>query len=164
MLMANLYDFQAQTIDGEDLKLAEFSGRVCLVVNVASRCGLTPQYDGLQRLYERFNGRGLEILGFPCNQFAGQEPGSEAEIKEFCTTNYGVAFPLFAKVAVNGEARHPLYAWLTSESTEPDGPGDIKWNFAKFLVGKDGAVVARFDPQVEPEAKEVVAAIEAQLR
>jgi len=132
-------------------------------VNVASKCGLTPQYDGLQRLYGRFRARGFEILAFPCNQFAGQEPGSEAEIREFCTTNYDVTFPLFAKIDVNGDNRSPLYAWLTSEDTKPDGPGDVKWNFGKFLLDRSGQVVARFEPATEPEARDVLDAVESAL-
>ncbi len=161
--MANLHDFSAQDIDGEERSLSDYAGRVCLVVNVASKCGLTPQYDGLQRLHDRFSARGLEILAFPCNQFAGQEPGVAGEIKEFCQTNFGVKFPLFAKIYVNGDGQHPLYAWLTGEETLPDGAGDVKWNFAKFLVGRDGQVVARFGPQLEPEAAEITAVLETQL-
>ena len=161
--MANLHDFKATTIDGTEMDLSDYSGKVCLVVNVASKCGLTPQYDGLQRLYERFSAQGFEILGFPCNQFAEQEPGSEAEIREFCSANYSVSFPLFAKIDVNGDAAHPLYQWLTGEATEPDEAGDVKWNFAKFLVAKDGSIGARFGPQVEPQAAEVVAAVESAL-
>jgi glutathione peroxidase len=161
--MAKVHDFSLPAIDGRERSLADFEGKVLLLVNVASKCGLTPQYDGLQRLYERFAPRGLEVLGFPCNQFAGQEPGSETEIAKFCRTSYGVSFPLFSKIEVNGKGRHPLYAHLTSQATQPDGPGDVRWNFAKFLVGRDGAVVARFAPQVEPEARELVAAIESAL-
>jgi glutathione peroxidase len=158
-----LHDFTVHANDGSERALSEYKDTVCLVVNVASKCGLTPQYDGLQRLHERLAGRGFSVLAFPCNQFAGQEPGSDAEIAEFCATNYGVSFPLFAKTDVNGDARSPLYAWLTSEDTEPDGPGDVKWNFAKFLVDRSGAVVARFEPQTEPEAPEVTQAIESAL-
>jgi glutathione peroxidase len=161
--MATLHDFSARTIDGEERALAALDGKVALVVNVASKCGLTPHYSGLQRLYDGYRARGLEVLGFPCNQFAGQEPGSEAEVKEFCTLHYGVSFPLFAKVEVNGPGRHPLYAWLTGESAGPEAAGDVKWNFTKFLVGRDGRVVARFAPQTEPEAPELVAALEKAL-
>ena len=163
MRMANLHDFEAVTIGGETQKLSEYAGKVCLIVNVASKCGLTPQYDGLQRLHERFGAQGLAVLGFPCNQFAGQEPGSEAEIQEFCSTNFGVGFPLFSKIDVNGDGCHPLYGWLTRADTQPEAAGDVKWNFGKFLVAKSGDVVARFEPQTEPEAPELVAAIEAQL-
>jgi glutathione peroxidase len=134
-----------------------------LVVNVASKCGLTPQYDGLQRLYDEFRDRGFEILGFPCNQFAGQEPGTEAEVKSFCSLNYGVQFPLFSKIEVNGPGRAPLYDWLCSADVGPEPAGDIKWNFGKFLIGRDGAVCARFDPSVEPCSKELKSAVEAAL-
>jgi len=161
--MANVYDFSAKTIDGTDKKLGDYKGKVLLVVNVASKCGLTPQYTGLEEVYRRFRGRGLEILGFPCNQFAGQEPGTEAEIQTFCSTHYDVTFPLFAKIDVNGDKRHPLYGYLTTQSSAPDGPGDIQWNFAKFLVGKSGDVVARFSPTATPTSDEVVNAIEAAL-
>ncbi len=161
--MANVCDFEARSIDGSERSLADFEGKVLLVVNVASRCGLTPQYAGLERLHQRYASRGLAVLGFPCNQFAGQEPGSEEEIQEFCRASYGVSFPLFSKVEVNGAGRHPLYAHLTAQPTQPDGPGDVRWNFAKFLVGRDGGVLARFAPQVEPEARELLAAIEQAL-
>lgn len=161
--MPSLHDFTARGNDGEAQSLGDYSGKVCLVVNVASKCGLTPQYDGLQRLYKRFKDRGFEVLAFPCNQFAGQEPGSDAEIAAFCSTNFGVSFPLFSKLEVNGDGRSPLYAWLTGEATQPDGPGDVKWNFAKFLVDGSGAAVARFEPQTEPEASELIAAIESAL-
>lgn len=161
--MANLCEFSVKDIDGAMVSLGDFKDKVTLVVNVASKCGLTPHYDGLQRLYDRYRESGLEVLAFPCNQFAEQEPGSEAEIKAFCTLEYDVSFPLFAKVEVNGDGRAPLYAWLTSQETQPQGPGDIEWNFAKFLVGRSGEVVARFAPQVEPCAREVVDAVEAAL-
>ena len=161
--MATLHDFSARSIDGADRPLGEFRDTVCLVVNVASKCGLTPQYDGLERLYRRYRDQGFEILAFPCNQFAGQEPGSEDEIASFCRTQYGVSFPLFSKIDVNGDAANPLYAWLTSQPTQPDGPGDVAWNFGKFLVDGDGAVVARFAPQTEQEAAEVVEAIQKAL-
>jgi glutathione peroxidase len=161
--MTNFYDLRAKGIDGKDRALRDFSGRVCLVVNVASKCGLTPHYRGLQQLQDRYADRGFAVLGFPCNQFAGQEPGSESEIQSFCELNYGVTFPLFAKIEVNGPGRHPVYAHLTSQATAPDGPGDVKWNFAKFLVGKDGRVLARFGPQVEPTDPALVKALEAAL-
>lgn len=158
-----LYDFRVKDIDGADRSLGDFKGKALLVVNVASKCGLTPQYAALEALYEKYRTQGLEVLGFPCNQFAEQEPGSESEIKEFCSTTYQVTFPLFAKLDVNGAKRAPLYAWLTSQATEPDGPGDIQWNFAKFVVGRDGRVAARFAPQTAPDAAEVVRAIETAL-
>ena len=161
--MPNLHDFEVSTIDGGEQSLAEFQGKVCLVVNVASKCGLTPQYEGLQRLYDTYQDRGLEVLGFPCNQFMQQEPGTEAEIKEFCSTNFGVSFPMFSKIEVNGEGAHPLYAWLTAQDTKPEGPGEVKWNFGKFLVGKDGQVLARFEPGTEPQAADLKEALEAAL-
>src|SRR6266850_472382 len=147
---STIHDFELAAIDGVQKKLAEFRGQVLLVVNVASKCGLTPHYQGLQSLYDEKKGRGFAVLGFPCNQFGGQEPGSNADVKSFCATTYGVSFPMFAKIDVNGAGRAPLYAWLTGESTQPDGPGDIAWNFTKFVVGKDGKVKARFNPRVEP--------------
>ena len=161
--MANFYDFSARSIEGSERSLRDFAGRVCLVVNVASKCGLTPHYKGLQQLYERYREQGFDVLGFPCNQFGAQEPGSETEIQSFCEMRYGVTFPLFAKLEVNGPARHPLYAYLTAQPTQPDGPGDIKWNFAKFLIGRDGAVLARFAPPTEPSADALVQAVEAAL-
>lgn len=159
----SVYDFSARTIDGKDLSLREFAGQVLLVVNVASQCGLTPQYRGFQELYEQYRDRGFVVLGFPCNQFGNQEPGTEEEIRTFCETRYQVSFPLFAKIEVNGANRHPLYAYLTQQPTQPDGPGDIQWNFAKFLVGRDGRVVARFAPATAPVSEEVVDALERAL-
>jgi len=161
--MSTLHDFSQTTLDGKTRALSDFKGKPVLVVNVASRCGLTPQYAGLQKLQETYGARGFNVLGFPCNQFMGQEPGTEKEIAEFCTKNYGVTFPMFAKLEVNGAGRAPLFAWLTAEKTAPDGPGDIAWNFGKFLIGKDGKVVARFNPRVAPDAPELVAAIEKAL-
>jgi len=158
-----LHDFRVLDIDGEERSLADFRDQAVLVVNVASRCGLTPQYEGLQRLHEEYAPRGFAVLGFPCNQFAGQEPGSDEQVKEFCTTRYGVTFPLFSKIEVNGEGRAPLYAWLTRQPTEPDGPGDVAWNFAKFLVGRDGGVAARFSPRAAPDAVELRAALDRVL-
>ncbi len=155
MTATSFYDFTLKTIDGEDRSLGDYRGNVVLVVNVASKCGLTPHYKGLQELYEQHAGDGLTVLGLPCNQFGSQEPGSEADIKEFCSTNYGVTFPMFSKIEVNGDGRAPLYAWLTAEATQPEGPGDIQWNFTKFLVGKHGQVVARFAPPAEPESNEI---------
>jgi glutathione peroxidase len=161
--MATLHDFSARTIDGDERALGDLDGKVALVVNVASKCGLTPHYAGLQELYQAYRARGLEVLGFPCNQFAGQEPGSDAEVKEFCALRYGVDFPLFSKIDVNGAGRHPLYAWLTGAEAGPEPAGDVKWNFTKFLVGRDGRVVARFAPKTEPRAPELVAALERAL-
>ncbi len=161
--MSILSDFSAKSIEGNERKLSDFDGDVCLLVNVASECGLTPQYDGLQRLYSRYRDSGFEILGFPCNQFGGQEPGSDGEIHEFCSTNYGVEFPLFGKIDVNGDHRHSLYRWLTGEEASPDGASDIAWNFAKFLIGRDGTLIARFAPAVEPCSSEVTSRIEEAL-
>jgi glutathione peroxidase len=161
--MTTAHDFHARTIDGTDKDLADFTGHALLVVNVASRCGLTPQYEKLEALHRRYGGRGLEVLGFPCNQFGAQEPGTEAEIRSFCSTRYDVTFPMFAKVDVNGASAHPLYAFLTAEATKPDGAGDVKWNFAKFLVGKDGRVLARFAPTEDPTGAAITGAIEAAI-
>ena len=161
--MATVYDFAAHTIDGKKQSLEDYRGKVILLVNVASQCGLTPHYAGLEELYRSFKDRGLVVLGFPCNQFGGQEPGSEAEIKQFCTSKYGVTFPMFAKIDVNGASRHPLYAFLTAQATEPDAAGDIQWNFAKFLADRQGRVAARFAPSAAPVSEEILSAIEAAL-
>ena len=161
--MSTLYDFEHKSITGEQQSLADYRGKVALVVNVASKCGLTPQYEGLEELYRSYKERGLTVLGFPCNQFAGQEPGTEAEIQTFCSTKYDVSFPLFGKLDVNGPARHPLYAWLTGEQTQPEEAGDVKWNFGKFLIGRDGAVIARFSPTTAPNAAPLVEAVEKAL-
>ena len=161
--MASLYDFKAQTIDGEERSLGAYAGKVALVVNVASQCGLTPHYAGLEEIYRNFKDRGLVVLGFPCNQFGSQEPGTETEIKKFCETRFGVTFPMFAKIDVNGGGCHPLYEFLTRQPTTPDGPGDIQWNFAKFLVDRSGRVAARFAPSTAPISEEIVAAIEGIL-
>lgn len=161
--MTNLHDFTVRRIDGEDAPLSAYEGKAVLVVNVASECGLTPQYEGLQELHARLEGRGFAVLGFPCNQFGAQEPGTEEEIKSFCSTRFGVSFPMFAKVEVNGPGADPLYQWLTAQGAAPEGSGDVAWNFGKFLVGKDGAVLARFAPQTAPDDVALVAAIEAAL-
>jgi glutathione peroxidase len=155
-----IYDIPVETLGGDPGTLRDYAGRPLLVVNVASKCGLTPQYEQLQQLHERFAARGLAVLGFPCNQFMGQEPGTAGEIQEFCSVNYGVTFPLFAKIDVNGADRHPLYAELTKAPDAEGGAGDVQWNFEKFLLAPDGAVVARFRPRTDPEADEVVTAIE----
>ena len=157
---ANLGDFHAVTIDGKDQDLGTYVGEVVLVVNTASKCGLTPQYEGLQQLYDTYAGRGLTVLGFPCDQFGHQEPGTEDEIATFCEQNYGVSFPMFAKIDVNGADTHPLYAWLKSEKSGLLG-GAIKWNFTKFLLDRSGHVVDRYAPQTEPA--ELVADIEELL-
>ncbi|MFR9797910.1 glutathione peroxidase [Streptomyces sp. MS06] len=153
-------DVEIGALTGGPAELKQYAGRPVLVVNVASRCGLTPQYAGLERLQERFAERGFTVLGVPCNQFLGQEPGSAEEIAAFCSATYGVSFPLTEKVEVNGEGRHPLYERLTGSADAEGHSGDIRWNFEKFLIGRDGRVAARFSPQTEPEAAEVVAAIE----
>jgi glutathione peroxidase len=150
--MPTVYDFSAQTIDGKTRKLADYRGKVLLVVNTASKCGFTPQYKGLEAVYEKFKDRGFAVLGFPCNQFGAQEPGPESEIAEFCEMNYGVSFPMFAKVDVNGDGAHPLFKHLTSAKKGLLGSEAIKWNFTKFLVGKDGAVIERYAPTTTPEA------------
>ena len=153
--MAGIYDFTVKSIDGTPQSLGDYRGKALLVVNVASKCGLTPQYEALQALHAEYAPRGFAVLGFPCNQFAGQEPGSDADVKAFCSTSYGVTFPMYSKIEVNGKDRAPLYTWLTEQATGPDGSGDIKWNFAKFLVDKTGQVVARFEPKTAPGAPEV---------
>lgn len=150
-------------LDGSALDLNQFERTVTLVVNVASRCGLTPQYAGLEELHKRYKDRGFSVLGVPCNQFGGQEPGSPQEIATFCSATYGVTFPMTEKVDVNGAGRHPLYAELTATPDADGEAGDVKWNFEKFLVGRDGKVLARFRPQVAPDAPELVAAIESLL-
>ena len=161
--MADIYDIPVQRITGEPTSLGEYRGKVLLAVNVASKCGLTPQYEGLEALFRAKAPAGLEVLGFPANNFLGQEPGNEAEIADFCTTTFDVTFPMFGKIDVNGPNRHPLYAFLTGEPTTPDGPGDIRWNFAKFLVDRDGKVVARWAPTTAPASEDVVGALEKAL-
>lgn len=159
----SVYDVPIDSLDGEPGKLAEQRGNVTLIVNVASKCGLTPQYTGLQNLQNRYGDQGFSVLGVPCNQFLGQEPGTPEEIAEFCETSYGVTFPLFEKIDVNGDDRHPLYVELTQQPDAEGHTGDIRWNFEKFLVDDDGNVIARFAPQVEPESDEIVSAIEGAL-
>ncbi len=161
--MPTLHDFTVDTIDGQPKALSDYAGKAVLVVNVASKCGLTPQYKGLEALYRRFSERGLIVLGFPCNQFAGQEPGSPEEIKGFCSTTYDVTFPLMAKLDVNGEGRAPVYAFLTEATVGPENAGDIKWNFGKFLIDGEGNVAARFGPQTEPESDELVSKLKTLL-
>ncbi|WLQ46821.1 glutathione peroxidase [Streptomyces poriferorum] len=158
-----LHDIPLHTLTGEPTTLGAYSGQAVLLVNVASKCGLTPQYAGLERLQKEYGDRGFTVLGVPCNQFGGQEPGSSEEIQTFCSTTYGVSFPLLAKTDVNGAGRHPLYAELTQLADAAGEAGDIQWNFEKFLISPAGEPVARIRPRTEPEAPEVVAAIEAQL-
>lgn len=159
----SVHDIPLHTIDGEPTTLGAHAGKALLVVNVASKCGLTPQYEGLERLQKRYADRGFTVLGVPCNQFGGQEPGTAEEIQTFCSTSYGVSFPLLEKTDVNGADRHPLYVSLTEVPDAEGEAGDITWNFEKFLVSPSGEVVGRFRPRTEPEAAEVVGAIEAQL-
>jgi glutathione peroxidase len=174
--MTDLYDIPLSRIDGTPASLGDFRGKVLLAVNVASACGLTPQYEGLERLYKRFKDRGLEVLGFPANEFGAQEPGSNEEIAAFCTTNFGVDFPMFAKIVVKGEGQHDLYRQMIAarprasekpggHTMDPDAPGadQVRWNFEKFLIGRDGAVVGRFAPDVGPEDAMLVEAIETAL-
>jgi glutathione peroxidase len=182
MQMTSIHDIPVQALDGTDTTLASLKGQVLLVVNVASKCGLTPQYTGLQALQERFQARSLQVLGFPCNDFAGQEPGTSDEIRSFCDTNYQITFPLFGKVRINSTPRHPLYAALIAAQprAQPSGSAqlrdtlaqhkllpaqetDVMWNFEKFLIGRDGAVLARFAPDVAPDAPALLAAIDAAL-
>ena len=160
-MTASVYDTALTTIDGAPATLGDYRGKVLLVVNVASKCGLTPQYEGLQKLYREQQAAGLEVLGFPANNFNGQEPGSEDEIRSFCSLNYGVTFPLGSKLEVNGPGRHPLYRLLAGEGAE--FPGDITWNFEKFLVGQDGRVLARFSPRTTPDDPALIQAIEKAL-
>ena len=181
-IMANeIYEIPVKTIDGQETNLGEHRGKVLLVVNVASKCGLTPQYEGLERLYENFQGKGFEILGFPANNFMGQEPGTEDEIKEFCSTNYNVKFPLFSKISVKGDDQHQLYHYLTETKPDTDvndggleknlkgygsvrsKPNEVLWNFEKFLVGKDGTIAARFAPDVAPDDARLVEKVEEEL-
>jgi glutathione peroxidase len=161
--MSKPLSFTMKSLDGKDVDLSDYQGKVVLIVNVASKCGLTPQYDQLQALYEKYADDGLAVLGFPCNQFLGQEPGTAEEIKEFCRVNYGVTFDMFAKVEVNGDGACDLYETLTALDTEPVGPGKISWNFEKFVVGRNGEVVARFSPRTKPDDPELVKVIEAEL-
>jgi glutathione peroxidase len=155
----SLYDVPLKDIDGKDTTLDAYKGKVLLVVNVASKCGFTPQYDALESTYNKYKEKGFEVLGFPCNQFKSQEPGTDAEIKQFCTSKFGVTFPLFDKLDVNGPDRNPLYVILAG----PDSPfpGDIKWNFTKFLIGRDGKILARFEPATKPDSPQVVEAIDS---
>ncbi len=158
-----IYDAPVRALDGGDADLSDYQGKAVLIVNVASQCGLTPQYQGLQELHEQYGDRGFEVLGFPCNQFGAQGPGTSSEIGQFCETNYGVTFPLFEKLEVNGEGRHPLYEELTAVPDADGEAGDIQWNFEKFLVSPDGTTVRRFRPMTTPEDPALVGAIEESL-
>ena len=159
----SFYDFTIKDIDGKDVKLAKYSGNVLLVVNTASQCGYTPQYAGLQATFDKYKDKGFYVLGFPANNFGGQEPGSNEEIKDFCESKYKVTFPMFAKISVKGEDQDPLYRYLTSKETNPEFAGDITWNFNKFLVDRHGKIVARFTSKDTPEGEAVTAAIEKYL-
>ena len=159
----SLYEIPIASLDGTPDLLKDQQGHVTLMVNVASKCGLTPQYTGLEKLHEEYVPRGFSVVGFPCNQFLGQEPGSAKEIQEFCSTTYGVMFPLSEKIDVNGDDKHPLYAQLEEKADAEGHTGDIRWNFEKFLVSADGNVLDRFAPQVEPDAPEIISAIKAAL-
>ena len=160
--MASIYDFEALQIDGKTVPLKNFEGKVMLIVNTASACGFTPQFAGLEQLWNDYRDRGLVVIGFPCNQFGHQDPGANSEIESFCQLNYGVTFPMMEKIDVNGEGRHPIYATLTESADAEGHSGDIRWNFEKFLIAPDGAVT-RFSPMVAPEDPALVAAIEASL-
>ena len=155
-----VYDFQVNDIEGRPVKLSKYRGKVLLVVNVASKCGLTAQYQGLQALFQKYRSRGLVVLGFPANDFAGQEPGTDAEVKSFCQLNYGVTFPMFSKVSVKGETAHPLYRWLLAQTEDTS---DVDWNFHKILVGRDGKVSKRFKARTKPDDPAFVAAVESAL-
>lgn len=160
----SILDFKMKDIDGKDVKLKKYKGNVLLVVNTASQCGYTPQYEGLQKIYSKYQAQGFYVLGFPANNFKGQEPGSNEDIKEFCTTKYKVTFPMFAKISVKGDDQDPLYTFLTSKETNPNFAGDITWNFNKFLIDRKGKVVARFSSKDTPDGEAVTAAIEKYLK
>lgn len=159
-----IYSFTMKNIDGIDVPLSSFDGKVLLLVNVASKCGFTPQYKDLEALYRKYKEQGLVILGFPANNFMWQEPGTDAEIKTFCTTTYDVTFPMFSKISVKGKDEHPLYRYLTSETTDPKFAGDVKWNFTKYLIDRKGNIIGKFGSSVKPLADELVGAIESALR
>jgi len=161
--MSTVYDFEARQINGQNVPLSEFTGKVMLIVNTASQCGFTPQFGGLEELHKNYGGKGLAVLGFPCNQFGSQDPGSDGEISEFCQVNYGVSFPMMSKIDVKGPAAHPLYKWLSAEAPGLLGSKSIKWNFTKFLVGKNGQVIKRYAPTDKPAdiAQDIEAALAA---
>ncbi|MDP9339214.1 MAG: glutathione peroxidase [Acidobacteriota bacterium] len=159
----NVYEFTLTSIEGQSAPLAAYKGKVVMLVNVASRCGFTPQYSALEAVYEKYKDRGFVIIGVPANNFGGQEPGSNQEIKTFCSTKYHVTFPMMSKVSVKGDDQAPLYQYLTDKSSNPNTGGDIQWNFTKFLIGPDGHVITRFEPDVTPDAPPVIAAIEKAL-
>lgn len=160
----SIYDFKMKDIDGKNINLKSYKGKVLLVVNTASKCGYTPQFEGLEKTYQKYKGQGFTILGFPANNFKGQDPGTDKEIKEFCTLKYGVSFPMFSKISVKGEDQHPLYAYLTDPKTDPKFAGEITWNFNKFLIDRKGNIVARFTSKDTPESEVVSQAIEKYLK
>ena len=159
----SMHEFTVKNIDGQDIKLDAYKGKVVMLVNTASKCGLTPQYEGLQKIYDKYKDQGFTVLGFPANNFMGQEPGTEKEIKEFCMLNYKVSFPMFSKISVKGEDQHPLYQFLTNKDSNPGMDGDITWNFEKFVADKNGKIIARFSPKTLPEDESVTEAIETAL-
>jgi glutathione peroxidase len=159
-----LYEFTLNSIDGQPAPLAAYKGKVLLLVNVASKCGFTPQYTALESLYEKYKTDGLVVIGFPANNFMSQEPGTDAEIKDFCSRTYSVKFPMYSKISVKGDDKAPIYHYLTEKATNPTTSGEIKWNFTKFLVARDGTILARFEPAVKPDSPEVIAAIEKALK
>ena len=161
---SNVYEFTMNSLEGKPMPLADFKGKVMLLVNVASRCGYTPQYDGLEALYEKYKAQGLVVVGFPANNFGGQEPGTNGEIKDFCERTYHVKFPMYSKTSVKGADKTPLYQFLTSSAANPATGGEIQWNFTKFLVDRSGKVIQRFEPDVEPQSREVIAAVEKALK
>jgi glutathione peroxidase len=160
MSPTTIYDFKMDNIDGKTVELSKYKGQILLVVNVASKCGNTPQYEGLEAMYKKYKEQGFAILGFPANEFGGQEPGTNAQIKEFCEATYKVDFPMFSKIVVKGDGIHPLYQWLIQQT---DNKADIEWNFAKFVVGRDGKVIARFSPKTQPNDTKLVGTIETAL-
>ncbi|HSQ74234.1 MAG TPA: glutathione peroxidase [Bacteroidota bacterium] len=161
---AGVHSFTMKNIDGKEVPLSEYKGKVLLLVNVASKCGFTSQYSGLEELYRKYKDKGFVVLGFPANNFLGQEPGTDEQIKEFCSTKYDVTFDMFSKISVKGDDQHPLYRYLTAEETNSAFAGTVKWNFTKFLVNRDGVVVGRFDSRVKPMSDEIVEAVEAALK
>lgn len=160
----SVYEFATKDIDGKDVKLDAYKGKVLMIVNTASKCGYTPQYEGLQALYSKYQDRGFVVLGFPANNFLGQEPGTEKEIKEFCALKYNVTFPMFSKISVKGTDQHPFYTFLTNKESDPGFDGDISWNFEKFVTDRNGKVIARFGPKTKPDDAKVVETIETALK
>ena len=162
--MKSIHDFTMTDIDGKEVALSKYKGKVVLIVNVASKCGYTPQYEGLQKLYQEYKDKDFVILGFPANNFLGQEPGSNKEIKSFCTINYGVTFPMFAKISVKGKDIHPLYQFLTGKTTNPEFPGRITWNFNKFLISREGKIIGHFGSRAKPYGKKLITAIDKAIK